>query len=91
MRIISWLAQSMRWVVITALGMPVEPEVKRNFAIVSGVTLALAASIAARRRGRGKILEQRARRGSGSCARSSGVVSGIAAAIAVAKRSPSLA
>ena len=26
----------MRWVLITAFGVPVEPEVNRNFAIVSG-------------------------------------------------------
>ncbi len=37
----------MRWVLITAFGMPVEPEVKRNFAMVSGPTLSCAASIAA--------------------------------------------
>ena len=30
----------MRWVLITAFGVPVEPEVNRNFAIVSGVTAA---------------------------------------------------
>ena len=35
-RIITWLAQIMRWVLMTALGLPVEPEVSRNFAIVSG-------------------------------------------------------
>ena len=28
----------MRWVLITAFGWPVEPEVNRNFAIVSGPT-----------------------------------------------------
>jgi len=28
----------MIWVLITAFGVPVEPEVNRNFAIVSGVT-----------------------------------------------------
>jgi len=32
----------MRWVLITALGVPVEPEVNRNFAIVSVVTAAKA-------------------------------------------------
>ena len=32
----------MRWVLMTALGVPVEPEVNRNFAIVSGVTAAKA-------------------------------------------------
>ncbi|MGY4196361.1 hypothetical protein ACVIM9_005702 [Bradyrhizobium sp. USDA 4520] len=30
----------MRWVLITAFGVPVEPEVNRNFAIVSAVTAA---------------------------------------------------
>ena len=34
----------MRWVLMTPLGFPVEPEVNRNFAMVSGVTLALAAA-----------------------------------------------
>ena len=32
----------MRWVLITALGAPVEPDVNRNFAIVSGVIAAKA-------------------------------------------------
>ena len=32
----------MRWVLITAFGVPVEPEVNRNFAIVSGPTAAKA-------------------------------------------------
>ena len=32
----------MRWVLMTAFGVPVEPEVNRNFAIVSGVTAAKA-------------------------------------------------
>ena len=36
----------MRWVLITPFGMPVEPEVNRNFAMVSGVTFACAASAA---------------------------------------------
>src|ERR1700686_2415343 len=35
-----WLEVSMRWVLITAFGVPVEPEVNRNFAIVSGVIAA---------------------------------------------------
>ena len=34
----------MRWVLITAFGVPVEPEVNRNFATVSGVTRACAAA-----------------------------------------------
>ena len=34
----------MRWVLMTAFGVPVEPEVNRNFAIVSGVTAAKAFS-----------------------------------------------
>ena len=37
----------MRWVLITALGVPVEPEVNRNLAMVSGPTAACAASAAA--------------------------------------------
>ena len=37
----------MRWVLITPLGSLVEPEVNRNLAIVSGPTLACAASTAA--------------------------------------------
>src|SRR5437588_8184555 len=32
-----WLEVSMRWVLMTAFGVPVEPEVNRNFAMVSGV------------------------------------------------------
>ena len=42
-----WFEHIMRWVLITPFGMPVEPEVNRNFAIVSGPTLACAASTAA--------------------------------------------
>ena len=38
----------MRWVVITALGVPTEPEVNRNLAMVSGVILANAALTAAK-------------------------------------------
>ena len=45
-RIIAWLAHSMRCVLMTPFGWPVEPEVKRIFAIVSGPTLACAASTA---------------------------------------------
>ena len=37
----------MRWVLITPLGMPVEPEVNSTLATVSGPTLACAASTAA--------------------------------------------
>ena len=40
--IICMFEQSMRWVLMTALGLPVEPEVSRNFAIVSGPTAACA-------------------------------------------------
>ena len=46
-RIIDWLAHSMRCVLITPFGWPVEPEVNRIFAMVSGPTLACAASTAA--------------------------------------------
>src|SRR3954451_10763874 len=41
-----WLEVSMRWVLITAFGVPVEPEVNRNFAIVWGPTAAKASSTA---------------------------------------------
>ena len=41
---IAWLAHSMRWVLITPFGCPVEPEVNRNLAMVSGVTRACAAA-----------------------------------------------
>ena len=34
----------MRWVLMTAFGVPVEPDVNRNFAIVSGVIAAKAFS-----------------------------------------------
>ncbi|MNT16903.1 hypothetical protein D3C72_1520290 [compost metagenome] len=44
---ICWLEHSMRWVVITALGSLVEPEVNRNLAILSGPVLANAASASA--------------------------------------------
>src|SRR3954463_8983259 len=37
-----WLEVSMRWVLMTAFGVPVEPEVNRNLAIVSGVIAAKA-------------------------------------------------
>ena len=40
------MAQSMRWVLMTPFGCPVEPEVKRIFATVSGPTSACAASTA---------------------------------------------
>src|SRR5580658_8985602 len=43
-RIIAWLAHSIRWVLITPLGWPVEPEVNRILARVSGPTFACAAS-----------------------------------------------
>ena len=46
MAIIAWLLQSMRWVLITALGLPVEPDVNRNLAMVSGPTWAAAVSTA---------------------------------------------
>ena len=39
-----WLEVSIRWVLITAFGVPVEPDVNRNFAIVSGVIAAKAVS-----------------------------------------------
>jgi hypothetical protein len=45
--VICWLAQIMRWVLITPLGCPVEPEVNRILATVSGVVRTCAASTAA--------------------------------------------
>jgi len=41
-----WLAQIIRWVLATPLGTPVEPEVKRTLASVSGDSPAKAASTA---------------------------------------------
>src|SRR5262245_2648548 len=46
-RSISWFAHHMRWVLMTAFGVPVEPDVNRNLAMVSGPTAAWAASVAA--------------------------------------------
>ena len=44
--IITWLQVIMRCVLMTALGIPVEPDVKRNFAGASGSTAASAFSTA---------------------------------------------
>jgi hypothetical protein len=41
-----WFEQSMRWLLITPLGLPVEPEVKRILATVSGPTAAKRSSTA---------------------------------------------
>ncbi len=43
----SWFTVSMRWVLITPFGVPVEPEVKRIFATLSGPMRAKAASTSA--------------------------------------------
>src|SRR6185503_5136784 len=43
---LSWFEHSMRWVLITPLGSPVDPDVKRILATVSGPTAAKAASTA---------------------------------------------
>ena len=43
---IAMLAHIMRWVLITALGMPVEPEVNSSLPTLSGVSAASAASTA---------------------------------------------
>src|SRR3974377_809877 len=45
-RSISWLEQSIRCVVTTPFGLPVEPDVKRILAIVSAFTRAWASSTA---------------------------------------------
>src|SRR5580658_7355576 len=42
--IMAWFEVIMRWVLMTPLGAPVEPEVNRSLAIVSGPTLACALS-----------------------------------------------
>jgi len=44
--ICSWLAHHMRWVLMTALGSLVEPEVNKNLVMVSGPVAAMAASTA---------------------------------------------
>ena len=46
LRIIAWLDESMRWVLITPFGRPVEPEVNRILATLSGRTRARASSTA---------------------------------------------
>ncbi|MCY1377121.1 hypothetical protein D9M69_646710 [compost metagenome] len=56
---ICWLAQSMRWVVTTALGSLVEPLVKRNLAMVSGPVRAKAASAATPSRGSSRSAKAR--------------------------------
>ena len=63
-RIISWFAQSIRCVLITPLGRPVEPDVKSTFATVSGPTRACAVVDSS---GRARRLERGERRGSQSC------------------------
>jgi hypothetical protein len=45
-RICCWLAHHIPWVLMTALGSLVEPEVNRNFAIVWGPVACMAASTA---------------------------------------------
>ena len=45
-RIICWLADSIRWVLSTPFGVPVEPEVNRILAIASGASAAKAARTA---------------------------------------------
>src|SRR5690348_1765784 len=46
-RIITWFEQSIRWVLMTPLGLPVEPDVKSTLATVSPLTRSRAASTAA--------------------------------------------
>ena len=64
-RSIAWFDVIIRWVLITPLGVPVEPEVNRSLAIVSGPTFAWARSTSARGLGRQHRLERVARRGGG--------------------------
>ena len=64
----AWLEHSMRWVLVTALGKPVEPEVSRNLAIESGPTAARADS-AAEEIGRSVRWRTASRRGPRRCRR----------------------
>jgi hypothetical protein len=50
-RIIAWFEHHMRWVLITAFGVPVEPEVNRNLTTVSGPDLGVR-GVGRRSRGR---------------------------------------
>ena len=82
----------MRWVLITAFGAPVEPEVNRNFTMVSGPVRAKAASTASV----GCIAASSAkdvvrRLGSGLRAAAISIPAGTAASIARANAAPSLA
>ena len=82
----------MRWVLITALGWPVEPEVNRNLAMVSGVTLACAAATSASSSAPSRSANMVVLRpGGGLRATTNSVPSGTAAAIARANASPLLA
>ena len=60
--IIAWFEHSMRWVLMTPFGLPVEPEVNRNLAMVSGADLGVR-GVDARRVGSApmQIGEQRGR------------------------------
>src|SRR3954453_21532767 len=89
---VSWFAHSIRWVLMTALGEPVEPEVKRNFAMVSGPTPAWAVSTALD--GSTTAISANkwlVRPGTGWRVTISGTSGGTTASIAAAKRLPSAA
>ena len=82
----------MRWVLITPFGMPVEPEVKRILATLSGPTLANAASTSAP----GGVASRSpkgvaARPGGGLALTTSSMPSRSRASSALAKRAPSAA
>src|SRR5687768_11841214 len=46
-RIMTWFEHSIRWVLMTPFGRPVDPDVNKTFAIVSAPTRSRAASTAA--------------------------------------------
>src|ERR1022692_3229142 len=90
--IIAWFEHSMRWLLMTPLGFPVEPEVNRNFAIVSGVTLPLAAATPALSSGPTRSANSVALQSAGGLRVTTSSVSlGTAAAMARANAPPSLA
>ncbi|MNS90382.1 hypothetical protein D3C72_1244320 [compost metagenome] len=87
-----WLAHHMRCVLITALGILVEPEVKRNLVMVSGPVACIAASMAGVA-GVAASTSKRvvARPSSVPSASTTSVPAGTVAAMALAKRAASAA
>src|SRR5262245_21462014 len=91
-RIIAWFEHHMRCVLITALGVPVEPEVNRNLTMVSGPTLAWAATAAAVDVGADIVSNNvGVRPGSGLRATTTSVLGGTTVSMARRNGAPSLA